>query len=297
MPIINPNSLNGKLLRGATIYGSGSYAANTGPEKSVSFSEAANTPTDTQLNTNAPTKVAMQTNIGNSGNTLEDYNYNNTINDIFKKSSELDSEDQLQVSRTKSDLAKAYEQAARNYKRGREANTNTSANAGMLYSGAYLKKQADTAEDYTRTREDINTSGQRSFEDLQRQTTTRRYNLEQQRLENERRQAQVKADAELQRAMQEAQTKAMQDLRAIMIAQNAQVNADAARMRQELLNRAAQNEANTNNNINNNQNNVQTKSDDDLAREQAIIQQRIQAEALARALQDADTAARYAART
>lgn len=160
-----------------------------------------------------PTTGAPITNIGNSGVTDTDFDYWSKINNIFRDTSQLDSNANLQVDRTKSDLASAYDSAARNYKQSKNATKNNYANNGLLYSGGYVESQATNAENYSRNTQNITQSGQRTFEDLTRQTVERKNLMAQQKLDIERQQAQAKANEDLRKSLIEAQTAAYANLR------------------------------------------------------------------------------------
>lgn len=228
--IPDARSLQGMLARGANVYQSSMSAnGNSGTPNLVAdyFGNGVNGGYNPAITGATPTNAvpasvgnaipAAPKGIGNSGNTGADFNYWTDLNNIFRDTSQLDSEANLQAGRNKSDLASAYEQASRNYGKTKEAGLNSRASKGMLFSGQTVKQQADIGEDYSRTNQNIAQAGQRSFEDLARATVQRKQLLEQQRLDIERQQAQAKANEDLRRALVEAQTKAAQDFKSALI--------------------------------------------------------------------------------
>lgn len=238
-PAADSRSLQGMLARGAANYnGSLSANGNSGTQENFGVPYDTGTPTQPEMfgqpydtgnplatavtppvsgapiGTATGTPVANPTEIGNSGDTQADFNYWSSKNNLNRDTSQLDSDANLQNTRNQSDLRSAYEQAARNYTKSKEASKNNFANNGLLFSGGFVQDQADIGEDYNRNTDDLASAGQRAFEDLTRQTVERKNLIEQQRLDIERQQAQAKANADLQKSLIEAQTKAMADLKA-----------------------------------------------------------------------------------
>lgn len=236
-PAADSRSLQGMLARGAANYGS-SLSANGSSAQLDDYGTPFDTgtaisdPITTQPQTGVPvngdsnstlpqvgtpigaTVGTTPTQIGNSGNTQSDFDYWSAKNNLNRDTSQLDSDANLQNTRNQSDLRNAYEQAARNYTKSKDAGKSNYANNGLLFSGGFVQNQADIGEDYNRNTNDLASAGQRAFEDLTRQTVERKNLIEQQRLDIERQQAQAKANADLQKSLIEAQTKAMSDLKA-----------------------------------------------------------------------------------
>lgn len=149
----------------------------------------------------------QQTSVGLTGNTSGDYNYQNDLNNIFKDQSQLDSEAALAAQRAKEDYKSLYDQAAKAYKNNREKVKQGASSRGMLYSGAYVKDQGDVADQNVQAISGITKDSARYFEDLSRQTAQRKADAEKARLDAETRQAQIKQQEELQKALIEAQSK------------------------------------------------------------------------------------------
>lgn len=160
--------------------------------------------------------------VGLSGSTSGDYEYANTLTNNFRTQAQLDSEANLQADRASSDYTKMYQKIAESYVKQRNSSKNNASSRGMLGSGAHVKNLGELAKQNIENVDSTTQSSQRYFEDLSRQTASRKTAAEQVRLQAETQQAQIKAQMDLQRALSEAQTKQYSDLIAGLSGQGAQ---------------------------------------------------------------------------
>ena len=148
-----------------------------------------------------------------SRNTEADFVYKQTVNDLFRDQSNLDSSAKLDADRTKSNLTTTLQAAKDNYIKSLESSKEYFGNTGTLRSGIFLKKQGDISTDYSKDAQGQLTNAQQHLEDLARETATRKQNIELQRQAAEKAQADARKQSELQFALVEAQNKAYKDFK------------------------------------------------------------------------------------
>jgi hypothetical protein len=159
------------------------------------------------------TPTAAAPGVGLSGNTNADYGYNDTLNNLFRDRSQLDADANLAADRLKSGLGDSLAEAKRNYIKSLDNSTQFFGDSGTLRSGIFLKKQGDIGADYAKDSQSQISNAQKNLEDLARETASRKNALELQRQQAEKAQADAKSQADLQKALIEAQNKAYDDLK------------------------------------------------------------------------------------
>jgi predicted RNA binding protein with dsRBD fold (UPF0201 family) len=186
---------------------------------------------------------------GLTGNTTGDFEYSNALNNVFKDTSQLDSDALLAADRAKADYKDLYTRAADAYTKNRKASKNSFSGRGMLYSGAYAQDQGDLAKDNVDNVNNIAKQSQRFYEDVTRQSATRKAAADKAKLDIETQQSQVKAQMDLQKALIEAQAKQYANAQAALVsnANNNTVGVDAAGVTQVEVQTATQDSSYFNN--------------------------------------------------
>lgn len=165
----------------------------------------------TPIGTNSDsTPIPLQ---AGSRNTDADFAYKQTVNDLFRDQSNLDSSAKLEADRTKSNLTTTLQAAKDNYIKSLESSKEYFGNTGTLRSGIFLKKQGDISTEYSKDAQGQLTNAQQHLEDLARETATRKQNIDLQRQAAEKAQADARKQSELQLALIEAQNKAYKDFK------------------------------------------------------------------------------------
>jgi hypothetical protein len=179
---------------------------------------------------------------GLTGNTEGDYDYSNALNNVFKDTSQLDSDAILAADRAKADYTQLYQRAAETYSNNRKASKNSFSGRGMLYSGAYAANLGDLAKENVDNVNNIAKNSQRFYEDVTRQTAARKNAADKAKLDIETQQSQIKAQMDLQRAMLEAQAKQYNNAQAALVsnASNNIVGVDAGGTQQVAVQTATQ---------------------------------------------------------
>lgn len=176
----------------------------TTPESAVSISNVGAPATP------APVGIAEQP---LSGNTNADFGYKQTLNNLFRDTSNLDSQATLDAQRTQSGTNNALAEAQRNYTDALEGSKQYFGDSGTLRSGIFLKKQGDISTGYAKDSANQITNAQQHLEDLARETASRKQAIELQRQQAELAQADARKQADLQKALAQAQTDAYNELR------------------------------------------------------------------------------------